>query len=739
MTATGNGNFTVGGSHTYALPGAYAINVAIGDVGGSETSASTIANVAASTTAPAAYNDSYSLNHDTTLTVTAANGVLANATDPNNLPLSAVLVGNAADGNVQLNSDGSFTYTPNAGYTGNDSFTYYATDGQYNSNTATVTLTVDSTIGGQVWLDGNQNGIEDNGETGMAGVTVNLVTPNGAQVTSTTTDANGNYQLSVDPSVGSQFQIQVDIPSGDSATIPFANSSGIISSINDAGYSNLLTLPSSGGITGVNAGIATGTGPLASISGEVWLDSNNNGTLDSGEPGLQSITVNLLNSNGTVVDSTSTDANGDYSFIGLTPNTPYTVQFVAPNGYVFSPQNVGSPSISSSAGANGSTAPIILTPGQNDSTVNAGLEGSAPIVYQTNIPMLAENDGYSGMAFAADGYDPGGASLTPVIVQAPTYGSLVYNSSTGLYDYTAPSNYTGLDSFQFQLSDGNAVSAVVTVQILAYGQTLPPGIYDSFPLVVSALYVPNGGSPSQSSIQQGDIKACWFVAAAAGLAQQNPNQIVNLIQENLNGAYTTYTVTFPGHKAVITGFANDTNNYSTANGDWLKVLEKAYGTMAMNEQGAPFTKTPYQFINDGAPLSRAIEVLTGDKTKTQVLSTTSLATICQSLNTAFANDKVVTADIAGDSKNEKKALKNGLVANHAYTVVAWDATTDQVRLRNPWGKNPAFNNGTDPKYWLGKNDPDNPNPNTLPEGGNGYFWMSLNDFAKKFSNICYEQ
>ena len=101
-------------------------------------------NLTVADKAPVAINDSYttSENH-VPLTVTAATGVLANDTDPDGDPLTAVLAANASHGNVVLNANGSFTYTPNAGFKGSDSFTYNANDGTLNSvNTATVTLTV---------------------------------------------------------------------------------------------------------------------------------------------------------------------------------------------------------------------------------------------------------------------------------------------------------------------------------------------------------------------------------------------------------------------------------------------------------------------------------------------------------------------------------------------------------------------------------------------------------------------
>lgn len=92
-------------------------------------------------TAPTAVADSYATNEDTTLTV-AAPGVLGNDSDPEDDPLSAVLVAGPSHGTVTLDADGSFTYTPAANYNGADSFTYKAGDGAANSNTATVPITV---------------------------------------------------------------------------------------------------------------------------------------------------------------------------------------------------------------------------------------------------------------------------------------------------------------------------------------------------------------------------------------------------------------------------------------------------------------------------------------------------------------------------------------------------------------------------------------------------------------------
>jgi len=95
--------------------------------------------------APVAANDAYATGKGTPLAVSAANGVLANDTDPDGNPLTAALASNPAHGTIALSANGSFTYTPAAGYTGPDTFTYRASDGSLSSNTATVSITVSET------------------------------------------------------------------------------------------------------------------------------------------------------------------------------------------------------------------------------------------------------------------------------------------------------------------------------------------------------------------------------------------------------------------------------------------------------------------------------------------------------------------------------------------------------------------------------------------------------------------
>jgi VCBS repeat-containing protein len=97
--------------------------------------------VVATNAPPVASDDAYTTAEDTPLSV-AAPGVLGNDTDPEGDALSASRLSGPAHGTLTLNADGSFAYTPAADYNGPDSFTYRASDGSLESNTATVTITV---------------------------------------------------------------------------------------------------------------------------------------------------------------------------------------------------------------------------------------------------------------------------------------------------------------------------------------------------------------------------------------------------------------------------------------------------------------------------------------------------------------------------------------------------------------------------------------------------------------------
>ena len=86
-------------------------------------------------------NDNYTVNGNGSIFVPAP-GVLANDTDPNSYPLTAVLISAPSHGTLSLQADGSFTYTPSNGFAGLDYFLYAANNGYSDSTPAIANLNV---------------------------------------------------------------------------------------------------------------------------------------------------------------------------------------------------------------------------------------------------------------------------------------------------------------------------------------------------------------------------------------------------------------------------------------------------------------------------------------------------------------------------------------------------------------------------------------------------------------------
>ena len=181
-------------------------------------------------------------------------------------------------------------------------------------------------IGDTVWLNTDGDSNYDSNETGLGNVTVILegdLNGDGISETLTTvTDGNGQYQFT-GLGVGA-YTITVD-----TSTLPGGLTAG------DANY-DLDNTPDNATTVNLAAGENLSTAdfgyldPTAVTPGEigdrVWLDLDGDGIQDGGsEIGITGVTVNLLDSNGTVIDTAVTDSAGDYLFTGLAGGT-YTVQ-----------------------------------------------------------------------------------------------------------------------------------------------------------------------------------------------------------------------------------------------------------------------------------------------------------------------------------------------------------------------------------------------------------------------------
>ncbi len=96
--------------------------------------------VLAANTPPVAVDDDYATPEDTILD--PLDGVLINDFDDDGDPLTARLISDLSHGELILQQNGTFTYTPDSNFVGEDTFQYVANDGQDDSNVATVTIDV---------------------------------------------------------------------------------------------------------------------------------------------------------------------------------------------------------------------------------------------------------------------------------------------------------------------------------------------------------------------------------------------------------------------------------------------------------------------------------------------------------------------------------------------------------------------------------------------------------------------
>ena len=150
VTLNANGSFTYSPAAGYSGSDSFTYQATDGSLTSNTATVTITVTPGGGNQAPSAVNDAYSTAQDTPLSISAP-GVLGNDSDPNNDPITVAdprtNAPTSQNGTVTLNSNGSFTYSPAAGYSGADSFTYQATDGSLSSNTATVTITV-TAVGG---------------------------------------------------------------------------------------------------------------------------------------------------------------------------------------------------------------------------------------------------------------------------------------------------------------------------------------------------------------------------------------------------------------------------------------------------------------------------------------------------------------------------------------------------------------------------------------------------------------
>ena len=243
-------------------------------------------------------------------------------------------------------------------------------------------------LSGRYFCDTNDNDQDDNNgdEPGIEGVLVELLDANGvATGITTTTDADGNYSFG--DLVPGTYGVKFSDPNGVLADKQLVNPNvGDDASDSDAiGDTTMSTID---GIV-VNPGADTPDNDAGveyipgSLSGRYFCDTNDNDQDDNNgdEPGIEGVVVELLDANGVATGiTTTTDADGNYSFGDLVPGT-YGVKFSDPNGVLADKQlvapNVGDDTSDSDAIGDTTMSTIdgiVVNPGADTPDNDAGVE-----------------------------------------------------------------------------------------------------------------------------------------------------------------------------------------------------------------------------------------------------------------------------------------------------------------------------------------------------------------------------
>ena len=285
-----------------------------------------------------------------------------------------------------------------------------------NGMSGTVTVTADGnadvdlgvcekpelgSIAGTYFCDENDNSVQDSGEAVLAGQTVWLIKAGSGVIASTTTDANGNYifedleagnyTVRFDGNnIGDKEFVEGNVGNDDTIDSDVVNVGGA-----GNGNTGTITLGQGENVTDVDAGVEVVDTGDAQISGRITFDADDDDTENAAgggfDAGFGGKTVELLNEAGDVIATTTTAANGSYSFTGLDAGT-YSVNFPDTMGLTIADKDVGAEGEDSDANANGQTDPIEVGIGDNIPNIDLSLQDPADASLGGRIFMDSDDD-----------------------------------------------------------------------------------------------------------------------------------------------------------------------------------------------------------------------------------------------------------------------------------------------------------------------------------------------------------
>ncbi len=268
-------------------------------------------------------------------------------------------------------------------------------------------------IGDTVFADDDGDGLQDPGEPGLPGVTVDLLDTAGAVLSTAVTNGFGHYSFGSLPA--GSFTVRID-----TSTLPTETTTATADPDLVLDDRTTVALPAGGSVATADFGYQ----PLGSIGDTVFADDDGDGTQGGTEPGLSGVTVELLDGAGALIASTSTDSSGSYSFTGLTTGT-HGIRIVIGS----LPSDTTTPTTERDPVLDGVTS-VLLGPGESVSDADFGFQPVGAI----GDTVFADHDG--------DGVqDPGEPGLAGVSVELEdAAGSVIATTVTGpsgAYSFTA--------------------------------------------------------------------------------------------------------------------------------------------------------------------------------------------------------------------------------------------------------------------------------------------------------------
>jgi CshA-type fibril repeat protein len=431
LVDNGDGTYTYTPSGTFS--GSDSFTYTVTDAHGTPSTATVTLTVPV-----AATDDAGSVLAGQTLAVDKAHGVLSN---DHGSTLRATVLSQPSHGDLTLNADGSYTYTPDAGYSGPDSFTYTATDVHGDTDTATVKLSV-------------LPAAKSTATTDPAGSPLHLDAPGvlagalGDRPTVTTVDGTGTPGT------------PVTTPAGNTVTIA---SDGTVDFTPAPGYSGTDTITYQ--VTDHSGLSSTGTIVIA-VTPRALGDSF---STPAGTP-LPISTLQLTrNDLGTGLQITGVDP----ALSGTTATLAHGTLVKQPDGsYIYTPN----------AGFSGTDTFDYTVTDSSHQTATA----TATIVVGDRAADYAETAASGSATTVAASPTTGllshssGSDLTIAVGRNVAHGTLVVNRD-GSYTYTPNRTFSGVDSFTYSVTDpsGQVSTGIVTFTVaplaVADSATIPSG------------------------------------------------------------------------------------------------------------------------------------------------------------------------------------------------------------------------------------------------------------------------